>query len=130
MPSTNAKHYWEKPELSTLCQNSTRITQNMVEDQESFPGVFSKFQKWLNTIQKKKDLRFATERCDTVNRPNVTFCSWSGWELELFFEIECQRAGINVLPHFRTWIDARKACDVIIESKFSMNILKISLFHH
>lgn len=111
-------HYYIRPtlfpELSTYCTNLTGITQIMVDHQESFPGIYFKFQSWIQKVQNEKGLRFATihEPNATIHGPNATFCSWSNWDLEFFFKLECQRASINILPHFKVWIDARTMYEV------------------
>lgn len=109
------------PELSALynnhdyCIGLTGIKQIMVDHQEPFPGIFLKFQNWLENLQNEKGLRFATptERNVTMHGPNTTFCSWSNRDLEFFFKLECQRADINISPHFKAWIDARLIYEVI-----------------
>lgn len=102
------------PKLSRFCIDLTGITQTMVDNGEPFPSVFPKFQNWIEKVQSEKNLRFTTptERRATPDGPNVSFCSWSNFDLEFFFKLECQRANINIPPHFKAWIDARKLYDV------------------
>lgn len=67
------------PYLSPYCINLTGITQSMIDGEELFPDVFTKFQQWVQEVQDEKDLRFATrtEKRAVANGPNATFCSWS-----------------------------------------------------
>ncbi|XP_031620381.1 ERI1 exoribonuclease 2-like, partial [Contarinia nasturtii] len=102
------------PQLSSFCISLTGVTQSMVDDQEIFSEVFSKFQNWLRKIQFEKNLHFATptERQSNIdNGPNVAFCSWSNWDLQYFLQMECQRSHIDILPYFKTWIDIRRMYD-------------------
>lgn len=128
------------PKLSSFCIGLTGITQTMVDNGEPFPSVFPKFQNWIEKVQSEKNLRFTTpmERRATPDGPNVSFCSWSNFDLEFYFKLECQRTNINISPHFKAWIDARKLYDVSLfrnvyfQQQFylltSCNILKLPFF--
>ena len=117
------------PQLSEYCIELTGITQSMVDHAEPFPTVYLKFQNWIQNAQNEKGLRFATptEKRASVNQnsgSNATFCTWSAWDLKFYFKLECQRAAINILPHFKAWIDARciyKVSGNVLEDSFYSN---------
>lgn len=110
------------PKLSSFCINLTGIKQFMVNDQDPFPGVLKKFHNWIKKMQNEKGLRFATstEKHVTVDGPNVTFCSWSDFDLDFFFKQDCRRADIDVLPYFKAWVDGRQIFNVSITQNSPM----------
>lgn len=107
-------HYFVRPTLnptlSPYCRNLTGITQALVDQQETFPVVFSKWLKWLIELNEKKSLRFTAPRLreSVSDGANATFCSWSDFDLGFYLRIECERNRIDerLLPFFKVWIDA------------------------
>lgn len=96
------------PILSRFCINLTGITQSKVDCSEPFSVVYERFNDWIQQIQSKKGLRFATpsER-RPANGINATFCTWSSSDLEIYMKIESERMNSGIASYFRTWIDAR-----------------------
>lgn len=94
--------------------NLTGISQEKVDRQKTFVDVFDHFQDWIEQIQYEFDLRFATQsrNLSTKYGPNVTFCSWSNYDLQFFLKKECQRNDIRIPPHLKAWINVQRIYDV------------------
>lgn len=102
------------PELSDYCTNMTGITQEMIEQAEIFEPVYVAFLTWINQNILKYGLLFAspTSKRAAITGPNTTFCSWSNWDLNFYFQTELERAKISSLPCFKVWIDVRRKFNV------------------
>lgn len=102
------------PKLSAYCTNLTGITQNLIDRQQPFAKFYDEFMQWLDRIKSEKSVLFATPslRRAADDKPSITFCSWSSFDLNFFFKKELQRARINVPSCFKTWIDARRIFNV------------------
>lgn len=116
------------PELSSYCVNLTGITQNLVDQQETFPVIYRKFINWLEKLQYEKGLRYTTFAERRISDGlNATFCSWSNWDLRFFFRIECERNNLGCPSYLKTWIDVRKMFDVSVPFKWILKIEKFVL---
>lgn len=71
----------ERPNLSEYCINLTRITQELINRQDTFTIVYPRFIEWLNGISTEKQLRFAEpNQRSTQNNRNASFCTWTWWD--------------------------------------------------
>lgn len=96
--------------LSEYCQKSTGITQTFIDTQQQFADVFTDFIQWMGDIMMKYDLIFATPF--NLNSPkwyNVTFCSWTDWDLGHFLYRDCIRNKIDRFDGLKAWIDIRRS---------------------
>lgn len=92
---------------------STGLTRAFIERQKSFDIIYDGFDQWLNQIIVKYHLMFATPRCiDSANGVNVTFCTWTDWDMGHHFYMECIRNGIERRDSMKSWIDVRRAFEV------------------
>lgn len=103
----------QRPILSEYCVNLTGITQDLISRQWPFPVAYQRFSAWLTSITNMKQLKFATpSNRDAMGGTNITFCTWTNYDLNHFFRLDCKRHGINPDYHFKAWIDARKLFEV------------------
>lgn len=106
----------QRPILSEYCVNLTGITQDLISRQQIFPMAYQRFNAWLEWLQNIKQLKFA--KPPPVRSPlyphfsNATFCTWTNYDLNHFFRLDCKRHGIDPPYHFKAWIDARKIFEV------------------
>lgn len=102
------------PKLSEFCTDLTGIKQDLIDRQKPFTKVYDEFMEWIDAIKSEKDLIFATPSLRSVidDKPNITFCSWSNFDLNFYFRKELQRGHINITSMFKTWLDARKLFNV------------------
>lgn len=69
------------PSLSEYCINLTRITQELIDRQDTFTDVYPRFINWLDGISTEKNLRFAEpNQRSTKNNRNASFCTWTKWD--------------------------------------------------
>lgn len=101
------------PILSDYCKKLTGITQELINRQDSFHTVHSKFLTWLETLRVNLMLNYATPINKSVDSGcNTTFCSWTNWDLQHYLRLDCNRNRIELNPFFKVWIDARKIFEV------------------
>lgn len=109
------------PILSPYCINLTGITQAHIDLHEPFLNIYNKFLNWLRKLQLEMGLRFTSnDEINASDGPNATFCSWSNWDLEFFFPIECARYHITCPIKLKAWIDV----SVLFEVSFCIKISK------
>lgn len=102
-----------RPILSNYCVNLTGITQTLINAQPTFPTVYAYFLRWLEEIRIQYQLTFtAPNNRNAKDGCNVTFCSWTNWDLQTFLKLDCTRHGFAIKPMFKAWIDARKLFSV------------------
>lgn len=106
------------PILSEYCMKLTGINQTLIERQQPFPVVYQKFNNWLLGLRAAKELKFATPNKRSGSEGNITFCSWTNWDLGKYFEWECRYHGIPRPDYLRAWIDARKIFEVTSDSAY------------
>lgn len=120
-----AFHEYVRPALRAktddcLDTEQTGLTRAFVERQKSFDIIYEGFEQWLNQIIIKFALIFATpQRIQSVNGVNVTFCTWTDWDLGHHFYCECMRNGIKRRDSMKSWIDVRRVFEV---SGYSFNV--------
>lgn len=95
------------PILSQFCVDLTGITQATVDRQKPFSYVYRDFIDWLENIRRSWGLQFLSVDQRHSSLP-VTFCTWSNWDLGLYFRKECQRNQITCPPYLKGWIDISK----------------------
>lgn len=98
----------QNPILSDYCKNLTGITQDLIDRQAPFNVMYRKFIDWLNQLSNQKQLIYATPTNRYPQNCNTTFCSWTTWDLDHFFRLDCERNNIQRPAMLRAWIDARK----------------------
>lgn len=106
-------HYYVRPtrfpKLSDYCVNSTGITQDFIDRQETFPIIFRKFLEWLEKLRCEKGLRYATNNLRMViEGRNAALCSWTNWNLGFLLRIEFERNNMDRPSHLKTWFDVQK----------------------
>lgn len=103
-----------------LDAEQTGLTRAFVERQKSFDMIYEGFEQWLNQIIIKFALIFATpQRIKSVDGVNVTFCTWTDWDLGHHFYWECMRNEIERRDSMKSWIDVRRVFEV---SGYSFNV--------
>lgn len=111
-------HYYVRPticpKLSSYCINLTGITQSLVDDQDTFPSIYRKFEDWIQRIENDKGAKFATpsQKHASGDECNATFCSWSNFDLKFYFRKECERADVDTPSRYKAWIDVIPHYDV------------------
>lgn len=130
-------HYFVRPTLnpvlSSYCINLTGITQALINRQEEFPVIYNKFINWLRKLQSEMGLEFTSnEKTRTSDGPNATFCSWTNWDLNYYFRIDCERNGISCPKNLMAWIDISELFEVNIRKNYfyfgHINIVNVISF--
>lgn len=85
----------DKPELSQFCQNLTGITQEMVDNADTFPGVLDNFDQWLKKHELGSEYKFAV----VTDGPS---------DMKRFFSEQCQLCSIPIPKYARKWINLKK----------------------
>lgn len=99
--------------LSDYCVTVTGITQSFIDRQKPFKSVYDEFVQWLQQNIIKYSLIFATpQTTHSQNGANVTFCTWSDWDLGHYFYRDCFRNDIKRFECMKSWIDIRRAFEV------------------
>jgi len=71
-----------KPQLTTFCTELTGITQDMIQDRDTFPDVLSRFVSWYESHD--------------LNTSNATFVTCGQWDLETMLPKQCHYSGKTV----------------------------------
>lgn len=101
------------PVLSDYCINLTGITQQLIDQQSPFTIVYQKFFGWLDQISKQKQLHYATPSIRIAQfNCNTAFCSWTNWDLQHYFRLDCERNSLQWPAKLKAWMDARKIFEV------------------
>lgn len=94
------------PKLSPFCLRLTGITQQQVDQAQSFPEVFRDFMQWLDDITARKQLVFYTK--ENVGRSvgqNATFSSWASFDLRHYFQLEMRYHRLTRPDSMTVWVD-------------------------
>lgn len=89
------------PELSTFCTQLTGIVQDMVNNEETFPVVFHKFNKWLEEV--------GLLTSDNRYLKSFTFVTCGNWDLQIMLPEQCKLYQERIPLHMRTWINIKKS---------------------
>lgn len=102
------------PILSDYCVNLTRINQDLINRQDTFPVVFNRFCNWLESHRTFKGLLFATptHRSTFNSSCNTAFCTWTNCDFNHFIRLDVKRHEIYPSIVFKAWIDAKKLFQV------------------
>eukprot|EP00756_Hemistasia_phaeocysticola_P045344 Hpha_TRINITY_DN19099_c0_g1::TRINITY_DN19099_c0_g1_i1::g.138237::m.138237/K18416/THEX1, ERI1; 3'-5' exoribonuclease 1 len=89
------------PRLEPFCTELTGITQDLVEDADSLPVVFARFEEWLPSVRGEDE--------------KVAFATDGPWDLRDFFWkhsiADQQKLPREEVPeHWRHWVDVRDLC--------------------
>ncbi|MCL4138355.1 UNVERIFIED_CONTAM: hypothetical protein GTU68_040873, partial [Idotea baltica] len=83
------------PQLTDFCTKLTGITQDMVDESDTFPSVFGRFQQWLE---------------DSVGpKSSYLFVTCGDWDLKVMLPEQCNRDNIVLPAYFRSWMNIKKA---------------------
>ncbi|XP_058954376.1 3'-5' exoribonuclease 1-like [Pocillopora verrucosa] len=85
----------DKPELSQFCQNLTGVTQEIVDNADTFSGVLDNFHQWLRDHKLGSEYKFAV----VTDGP---------YDMKRFFSGQCQLCSIPIPKYARKWINLRK----------------------
>ncbi|KAK0089820.1 hypothetical protein PV325_005127 [Microctonus aethiopoides] len=95
----NVFHKYVKPRinpiLSPFCTDLTGIMQETIDNEEHFPMVFEKFQKWL-------------EINGYSNNNSSGFVTSGDWDLKVMLPNQCKLDDLTVPDNFKQWIDLKK----------------------
>ncbi|XP_014468220.1 PREDICTED: ERI1 exoribonuclease 3 [Dinoponera quadriceps] len=83
------------PKLTPFCTELTGIMQDMVENQPSFPDVFSRFCEWL------------AKRGYFDESDKSTFVTCGNWDLKVMLPNQCNLDDIALPDQFKQWIDLK-----------------------
>lgn len=101
------------PKLSTCCIQLTGITQQQIDQSNPFPEVYQDFLKWLDELTNRKQLVFYTkENFKRQVGQNVTFCSWSSFDMRHYFQLGMVRHEIDRPDNMGIWIDMQHEIQV------------------
>lgn len=118
-----------RPILSNYCVKLTNITQQLIDRQEPFPIVYKKFLTWLKQIADTKQMHFSSpsnqsfHQNHTTYRADISFCTWTSWDLGHFLRLECERHAVDWPDHLRAWIDVRRFLQVSVQAKFLLSYI-------
>ncbi|KAM6423867.1 ERI1 exoribonuclease 2 isoform 1-T1 [Liasis olivaceus] len=96
----------EHPTLSEFCIELTGIKQNQVDEGVPLHICLSQFSKWIQTIQKEKNIGFGSA-CTAPEEKLCAFVTWSDWDLGICLHYECKRKQLRKPDILNSWIDLR-----------------------
>ncbi|NXI33286.1 ERI2 exoribonuclease, partial [Sterrhoptilus dennistouni] len=99
----------EHPILSEFCTELTGITQNQVDEGVPLNICLSQFLKWIQKIQKEKNIIFSTDSQSnsTSEAKACAFVTWTDWDLGVCLHYECKRKQLRKPDILNSWIDLK-----------------------
>ncbi|XP_016852495.1 ERI1 exoribonuclease 2 isoform X1 [Anolis carolinensis] len=109
----------EHPLLSEFCTELTGITQSQVDDGVPLHICLSQFSKWIQKIQKEKNIIFTSghSSCAASEGKLCAFVTWSDWDLGVCLHYECKRKQLRKPDILNSWIDLRATYKVFYSRK-------------
>uniref|UniRef100_A0A803SVP0 ERI1 exoribonuclease 2 n=1 Tax=Anolis carolinensis TaxID=28377 RepID=A0A803SVP0_ANOCA len=110
----------EHPLLSEFCTELTGITQvHQVDDGVPLHICLSQFSKWIQKIQKEKNIIFTSghSSCAASEGKLCAFVTWSDWDLGVCLHYECKRKQLRKPDILNSWIDLRATYKVFYSRK-------------
>ncbi|MBN3291840.1 ERI2 exoribonuclease, partial [Polypterus senegalus] len=97
----------EHPILSEFCTELTGIKQNQVEAGVPLRICLSQFSRWLQDLQREKNIVFPNQsKLSAADKP-CAFITWSDWDLGVCLQYECKRKQLRKPEVLNSWIDLR-----------------------
>ncbi|XP_067329325.1 ERI1 exoribonuclease 2-like isoform X2 [Anolis sagrei] len=109
----------EHPILSEFCTELTGIKQSHVDDGVPLHICLSQFSKWIQKIQKEKNINFASGHSSSAASEGklCAFVTWSDWDLGVCLHYECKRKQLRKPEILNLWIDLRATYKVFYSRK-------------
>uniref|UniRef100_A0A8C4SLH6 ERI1 exoribonuclease 2 n=1 Tax=Erpetoichthys calabaricus TaxID=27687 RepID=A0A8C4SLH6_ERPCA len=97
----------EHPILSEFCTELTGIKQNQVEAGVPLRICLSQFSRWLQDLQREKNIVFPNQSTLSAADKPCAFITWSDWDLGVCLQYECKRKQLRKPEVLNSWIDLR-----------------------
>ncbi|MFT7812076.1 ERI1 exoribonuclease 2 [Arapaima gigas] len=97
----------EHSTLSDFCTELTGIKQEQVEAGVPLQICLPLFTRWLETLQREKNIVFVKNNVCPPTAYPCAFVTWSDWDLGVCLQNECKRKQICKPEQLNRWIDLR-----------------------